>query len=95
MRPITIICTVAGRNLQHYAAQSVLHTAGKDIEQFALDGDIRSIANKGKLILQAQHNAIDITADKSVSMMSAKDHILISADKHIIDHQRQCLHQDR
>ena len=77
------IDTVAGRNLQHYAAQSVLHTAGKDIEQFALEGDIRSIANKGKIILQAQHNAIDITADKSVSMMSAKDHILISADKHI------------
>ena len=77
------IDTIAGCNQQHYAAQSVLHTAGKDIEQFALDGDILSLANKGKIILQAQRNAIDITADKSVSMMSTKDHILISAEKHV------------
>jgi type VI secretion system secreted protein VgrG len=77
------IDAVAGRNVQHYAAQSVLQTAGKDIEQFALDGDIRSIANQGKIILQAQQNAIELTADKSVSMLSAKDHILIAADKHI------------
>ncbi|NHZ90296.1 type VI secretion system tip protein VgrG [Massilia sp. CCM 8733] len=75
--------TVARHNQQHYAGKSILQTAGKDIEQFALDGDIRSIANKGKLIQQAQHNAIEITADKSITMLSTKDHILMAADKHI------------
>ncbi|MEO6917847.1 MAG: type VI secretion system tip protein TssI/VgrG, partial [Collimonas sp.] len=56
------IDTVAGRNQQHYAAQSILHTAGKDIEQFSVDGDIRTIANKGKVIQQAQNNLMEITA---------------------------------
>lgn len=77
------IDTVAGSNQQHYAAKSILHTAGKDIEQFALDGDIRTIANKGKIIQQAQQNMIEITADKSLSIMSTEEHILMSANKHI------------
>ncbi|NHZ61261.1 type VI secretion system tip protein VgrG [Massilia sp. CCM 8694] len=75
--------TVARHNQQHYAGKSILHTAGKDIEQFALDGDIRSIANKGKIVQQAQHNAIEITADKSVTMLSTKEQILMAAEKHI------------
>lgn len=75
--------TVARHNQQHYAGKSILQTAGKDIEQFALDGDIRAIANKGKIIQQAQHNAIEITADKSVTVLSTKDHILMAAEKHI------------
>ena len=75
--------SVAGGNLQTYAARSILNTAGKDIEQFSLDGDIRVIANKGKIVHQAQHNALEITADKSVTIMSTKDHILMAAEKHI------------
>lgn len=77
------IDTVAGHNQQHFAAQSILHTAGKDVESFSLDGDIRAIANKGKIIQQAQQNAIEITADKSLTMMSTTDHILVAAEKHI------------
>ena len=77
------IDTVAGHNQQHYAAKSILSTAGKDIEHFSLDGEIRAIANKGKIIQQAQHNAIEITADKSVTILSTKDHVLVAAEKHI------------
>ncbi len=77
------IDSVAGNNQQHFAGKSILHTAGKDIEQFSVDGDIKSIANKGKIIQQAQQNAIEITADKSVTVMSTKDHILVAAEKHV------------
>lgn len=77
------IDTVAGQNQQHFAAKSILHTAGKDIESFSLDGDIKLIANKGKIIQQAQQNAIEITADKSLTMISTTDHILVAAEKHI------------
>ena len=75
--------TVAALNQQHYAGKSILHTAGKDIEQFALDGDIRAIANKGKIVQQAQQNTMELTADKSVTILSTKEHILMAAEKHI------------
>lgn len=75
--------TVAAHNQQHYAGKSILQTAGKDVEQFALDGDIRSIANKGKIVQQAQQNSIELTADKSVTVLSTKEHILVAAEKHV------------
>jgi len=77
------IDTVAGHNQQHYADQSILHTAGKDIGQFARSGDIRVIANEGKLIHQAQHNSAEITAEKGVTIQSTEDGIVIQAKKRI------------
>ncbi|SCX56034.1 type VI secretion system Vgr family protein [Variovorax sp. EL159] len=77
------IDTVAGHNQQHYADQSILHTAGKDIEQFARTGDIRVIANEGKLIHQAQHNSVEITGEKAVTIQSTEDGITIRAKKSI------------
>ena len=77
------IDTVAGHNQQHYADQSILHTAGKDIEQFARTGDIRVIANEGKLIHQAQHNSVEITGEKAVTIQSTEDGITIKAKKSI------------
>jgi type VI secretion system secreted protein VgrG len=76
------IDTVAGHNQQHYADQSILHTAGKDIGQFARTGDIRVIANEGKLIHQAQHNSVEITGEKAVTIQSTEDGITIKAKKH-------------
>jgi type VI secretion system secreted protein VgrG len=77
------IDTVAGHNQQHYADQSILHTAGKDIGQFARTGDIRVIANEGKLIHQAQHNSVEITGEKAVTIQSTEDGITIKAKKSI------------
>lgn len=77
------IDTVAGHNQQHYADQSILHTAGMDIGQFARKGDIRHIANEGKLIFQAQHNSAELTAEKTITMQSTTDGITIKAKKHI------------
>ncbi|MES2247916.1 MAG: type VI secretion system tip protein TssI/VgrG [Pseudomonadota bacterium] len=77
------IDTVAGHNQQHYADQSILHTAGRDIGQFARTGDIRVIANEGKLIHQAQHNSVEITGEKAITIQSTEDSITIKAGKSI------------
>ncbi|WP_114804889.1 type VI secretion system Vgr family protein [Pseudacidovorax intermedius] len=77
------IDTVAGQNQQHYADASILHTAGKDIGQFARTGDIRVIASEGRLIHQAQHNSAEITAQKSITLQSTEDDIVIRARKGI------------
>lgn len=78
------IDTVAGKNQQHYAIGDILHTAKKNIEQFAIDGDIRQIANKGKLIHQAQNNTMELTADQSLTVTSTHDQILLQAQKAIM-----------
>ena len=77
------IDTVAGRNQQHYAEQSILHSAGKRIEQFAHRGDIRTIASEGKVITQALNNSVEITAKDGVTLTSAEDEVVIRAKKSI------------
>ncbi|MEJ8810696.1 type VI secretion system tip protein TssI/VgrG [Variovorax ureilyticus] len=78
------IDTVASRNQQHYAGRSILQSAGKDIEQFAVAGDIRSIANKGKLIQQAQHNSVEITGEKDVTITSTEEGVVVRGKKSIL-----------
>jgi type VI secretion system secreted protein VgrG len=77
------IDTVAGHNQQHYAAGSILQSAGKDIEHFAVGGDIRTIANHGKVIQQAQHNGFEITAEKAITITSTKEDIVLRAKNSI------------
>jgi type VI secretion system secreted protein VgrG len=78
------IDTVAGRNQQHYAGQSILSTANKDIEHCALEGDMRHIAAKGKVSVQAQENAIEIIAEQVLNLISNKNSINLTASKEII-----------
>ncbi|MES2740837.1 MAG: type VI secretion system Vgr family protein [Pseudomonadota bacterium] len=76
--------TIAGKNQQHYAMGDILHTAAKNIEHFAVDGDLSMIANKGKLIQQAQHNAMELTADKSLTITSVKEGVIIKAEQYLL-----------
>ena len=80
------IDTVAGKNQQHYAQNDILHTAAMNIEQYAIDGDLTQIANKGRVITQAQHNTMELTADKTLTLTSAQDGIVLQA-KHYIQLQ--------
>ncbi|WP_017256571.1 DUF2345 domain-containing protein [Pseudomonas tolaasii] len=57
--------------------------AGDEIGLFAQGGDMRHIAHKGQLLLQAQHNSIQVQADQSVEISASQQHILVAADKHI------------
>lgn len=75
---------IAGENQQHYAAVSISHTAGKDVEQFAREGDIRTFAAKGNIVCEAQQAAIEITAAQLLTLSSAKHSVRINADKEIL-----------
>ncbi|MDP9878481.1 uncharacterized protein (DUF2345 family) [Variovorax boronicumulans] len=75
---------MASRNQQHYAGRSILHSAGKDIEQFAVAGDIRAIANQGRVIHQAQHNGIEVTAQKDVTVTSTEEGVVVRGQKCIL-----------
>ncbi|MDC8757072.1 type VI secretion system Vgr family protein [Janthinobacterium fluminis] len=78
------IDTVAGNNQQHYAMGDILHTAAKNIEQFAVDGDVRLMSSQGKFIGQAQHNTMELTADKALTVTSIHDGVLIRAEKYLL-----------
>jgi type VI secretion system secreted protein VgrG len=77
------IDSVAQQNQQLTAGKKVVVTAGDEIGLFALGGDMRHIAHNGQLLLQAQHNSIQVQADQSVEISASQQHVLVAADKHI------------
>jgi type VI secretion system secreted protein VgrG len=62
----------------------ILHTAARNIEHYAIDDDLTQIANKGKVITQAQHNSMELTADKTMTVTSVDDGIIIQAKEYIV-----------
>ncbi|WP_226478086.1 type VI secretion system tip protein VgrG [Pseudomonas sp. MWU16-30323] len=77
------IDSVAQHNQQLTAGQKVVINAGDEIGLFAQGGDMRHIAHNGQLLLQAQHNSIQVQADQSVEISASQQHVLVAADKHI------------
>jgi type VI secretion system secreted protein VgrG len=74
---------VAQRN-QHITAGDQLNLhAGRGISQFAVEGGIKSIANKGKHVTQSQNDDVQLIADQSVVINASHDHVMVTADKHI------------
>lgn len=69
---------------QHFAAgkQINLH-AGQGISQYAEMDGMKSIARKGKQIIQAQDDDINIAAYDKVQITATQDHVLIAAEKKI------------
>ena len=77
------IDSVAQQNQQLTAGQKVVINAGDELGLFAHGGDMRHIAHRGRLLLQAQHNSIQVQADQSVEISASQQHVLVAADKHI------------
>jgi len=77
------IDSVAHHNQQLTAGKKVVINAGDEIGLFAQGGDMRHIAHNGQLLLQAQHNSIQVQADQSVEISASQQHVLVAADKHI------------
>jgi type VI secretion system secreted protein VgrG len=77
------IDSVAQQNQQLTAGKKVVINAGDEIGLFAQGGDMRHIAHNGQLLLQAQHNSIQVQADQSVEISASQQHVLLAADKHI------------
>lgn len=73
----------AQRNLQLTAGERIVINAGNGLGTFAERGDMRHIAHTGRMQLQAQHNDIQIEADKSVEIRANNHHVTVSAEEHI------------
>jgi type VI secretion system secreted protein VgrG len=78
------IDSVAGGNQQHYAMGDILHTAAHAIEHYACGGDLRQIAERGKMQLQAQHNSMELTAQRDLTITSSSAGVLLQAEKQIV-----------
>jgi len=86
----------AGSNLDHVAQRDTnqtsgrrwLHNVGQHISLFVAGVkdkvSLKLIAAKGKVQIQAQSDAMELTADKDVTVTSCKDRITIAAKEEIL-----------
>ncbi|WP_337882549.1 type VI secretion system tip protein VgrG, partial [Chromobacterium haemolyticum] len=79
---------VAQRDANHTTGRRWIHNVGKNISLFVAGVKdkigIKLIAAKGKVQIQAQSDAMEITADKDVTITSCKQRIEINAKKEIL-----------
>ncbi|QEL54129.1 type VI secretion system Vgr family protein [Chromobacterium paludis] len=79
---------VAQRDANYSTGRRWLHNVGQHISLFVAGVKdkvaIKLIAAKGKVQVQAQSDAMEITADKDVTITSCKDRIEVKAQKEIL-----------
>ncbi|WP_080762167.1 type VI secretion system Vgr family protein [Chromobacterium violaceum] len=79
---------VAQRDANHSTGRRWLHNVGQHISLFVAGVKdkvaVKLIAAKGKVQIQAQSDAMEITADKDVTITSCKDRIEVKAKKEIL-----------
>lgn len=74
----------AGKHADLTSQKDFRVAAGKAINLFAIEDEIKLAANKGKVQIQAQNNAIEIYADKNLKILSSNDRIEVAAQKEIL-----------
>ncbi|MBM2884495.1 type VI secretion system tip protein VgrG [Chromobacterium phragmitis] len=79
---------VAQRDANHTTGRRWIHNVGKSISLFVAGVKdkvaVKLIAAKGKVQIQAQSDAMEITADKDVTITSCKERIVVNAKKEIL-----------
>ncbi|WP_047250380.1 DUF2345 domain-containing protein, partial [Chromobacterium subtsugae] len=79
---------VAQRDANHTTGRRWIHNVGKSISLFVAGVKdkvaVKLIAAKGKVQVQAQSDAMEITADKDVTITSCKERIVVNAKKEIL-----------
>ncbi|MBX9269754.1 type VI secretion system Vgr family protein, partial [Chromobacterium violaceum] len=79
---------VAQRDANHTTGRRWIHNVGKSISLFVAGVKdkigMKLIAAKGKVQIQAQSDAMELTADKDVTITSCKQRIEINAKKEIL-----------
>ncbi|WP_157639268.1 DUF2345 domain-containing protein, partial [Burkholderia ubonensis] len=66
------------------AGKSLLASIGQKLSLFVQNAGIKLFAGKGKVEIQAQSDSIEVTAQKSVKLLSATEKIEIAADQEIL-----------
>lgn len=74
---------VSGSSTYVSAAKSWIASVGEKLSFFAQNAGIKLFAGKGKVELQAQSDNIEITADKTVKVISTADAVAVTAQKEI------------
>jgi type VI secretion system secreted protein VgrG len=74
---------VSGANTYVSAAKSWIASVGEKLSFFAQSGGMKLFAGKGKVELQAQSDNIEITADKTVKVISTADCVNVLAQKEV------------
>jgi type VI secretion system secreted protein VgrG len=74
---------VSGSNTYVSTAKSWIASVGEKLSFFVQNAGIKLFAGKGKVELQAQSDNIEITADKTVKVVSTADAVDVSAQKEI------------
>ncbi|WP_137009490.1 type VI secretion system Vgr family protein [Aquitalea aquatilis] len=79
---------VAQRDANHTTGRRWIHNVGKHISLFVAGVQdkiaMKLIAAKGKVQIQAQSDAMELTADKDVTITSCKERITIAAKEEIL-----------
>ncbi|WP_440030414.1 DUF2345 domain-containing protein, partial [Chromobacterium amazonense] len=79
---------VAQRDANHTTGRRWIHNVGKHISLFVAGVKdktaMKLIAAKGKVQVQAQSDAMEITADKDVTITSCKERIVVNAKQEIL-----------
>jgi len=78
------ITFTAAQHIDSSTAKDYRIAAGDNISLFTVEQDIKILANKGKIQLQAQHNQMDINAQDDLNITSSKGKTLITAKNEII-----------
>ncbi|KVR20577.1 Rhs element Vgr protein [Burkholderia ubonensis] len=74
----------SGRSVHVAAGKSLLASIGQKLSLFVQNAGIKLFAGKGKVEIQAQADSIEVTAQKTVKVLSATDKIEIAADQGIL-----------
>lgn len=74
----------AGQHTDLTTQKDIRLAAGKAINILAIEDEIKLAANKGKVAIQAQHDSMEIFADKNLKILSSNDRIEIAAQKEIL-----------
>lgn len=71
--------TTAQGHLQMTCGAALRLQAGKGISAFAQDEGIRAIANRGKVLVQAQEDDITVNAQKNLHLSAAEGEVVVTA----------------
>ncbi|KVD19144.1 type VI secretion system Vgr family protein [Burkholderia ubonensis] len=74
----------SGRSVHVAAGKSLLASIGQKLSLFVQNAGIKLFAGKGKVEIQAQSDSIEVTAQKTVKVLSATDKVEIAADQGIL-----------
>jgi type VI secretion system secreted protein VgrG len=74
---------VTGASVGIAAKKSLVASVGEKISLFAQSAGVKLFAGKGKVELQAQSDNLEITADKTLKVVSTSDSVNVSAQKEI------------